>query len=234
MQKAICKVLVLPIRKSQENDSEMVSQMLYGESCTLISTKGTNAKIVTDYDHTEGWVFLHNLENVEGLALKKIVQKPFEFKDFNGNNALYSIGSEVDFEIDEVVDTDNLRESLVKWAFTFRHVPYLSGGRSFFGLDSSAMIQLLFKAHNIILPRTAVEQSNFGEVLDFVEESEGGDLAFFEDENGMINHVGLMVSNCEVLHCYGEVRKDAIDSLGIFNLELNRHTHKLRFIKRVL
>lgn len=234
MQKAICKVLVLPIRKSQESGAEMISQMLFGETCTIVSVKGFDAKIVTDFDHTEGWVFIHNLENVEGIASKNIVQKPFEFKDFQGNNALYSIGSEVDFEIDQVVDQANLRESLVKWAFTFRHVPFLAGGRSFFGLDSSAFIQLLFKAHGIVLPRTAVQQSNFGQVLDFVEESEGGDLAFFEDETGLINHVGLMMNNCEVMHCFGEVRKDAIDSLGIFNIELNRHTHKLRFIKRIL
>ena len=70
--------------------------------------------------------------------------------------------------------------------------------------------------------------------MDFIEESQPGDLAFFDDSEGNINHVGIMLENFEILHCFGEVRKDVLDHSGIFNHEQNKHTHKLRFVKRLI
>jgi cell wall-associated NlpC family hydrolase len=70
--------------------------------------------------------------------------------------------------------------------------------------------------------------------LDFVEESQPGDLAFFDDEEGKITHVGIMLDDQKIIHAYGKVRIDTLDSSGIFNKDLKRHTHKLRFVKSIL
>ena len=232
MQKAICKVLILPIKRLADDQSEMVSQMLYGESCELIEQDGLWAKIKMDFDETIGWVLLTGLMEVEEIKTKNIVEKPFEYLE--SENKIYSIGSEVDFPTQKIVDVNNVRKSIVDIAKKFLSVPYLYGGRSFFGIDQSAFVQLIFKIHGINLPRFAKDQSVFGEVLDFIEESQPGDLAFFDDCDGNINHVGIMLDNFEILHCFGEVRKDSIDHSGIFNCEQNKHTHKLRFVKRII
>lgn len=212
----------------------MVSQMLFGESCTIIEQDGTYAKITMHYDNVEGWVLLSSLKEVDEVKTQNIITKPFECKEFNGNNVVFSIGSEVDFSTEKLTDAQNVRESIVKVAHQFLQVPHLYGGRSFFGIDASAFIQLVNKVHGIQLPRLAKDQAMLGDVLDFIEESQPGDLAFFDDSEGNINHVGIMLENFEILHCFGEVRKDVLDHSGIFNHEQNKHTHKLRFVKRLI
>ena len=67
----------------------------------------------------------------------------------------------------------------------------------------------------------------------FIEEAEIGDLAFFENEEGRIIHVGIMLENQKIIHAHGKVRIDDLDCIGIFNKDQNKHTHKLRFVKRI-
>ena len=76
--------------------------------------------------------------------------------------------------------------------------------------------------------------AELGEVIDFLGESEAGDLAFFETVEGKINHVGIMLNSYELIHAFGKVRIDSLDSSGIYNNELKKHTHRLRFVKRIL
>ena len=83
------------------------------------------------------------------------------------------------------------------------------------------------------MPRDACQQAECGFVLDFIEEAEPGDLAFFENEEGRIIHVGIMLENQKIIHAHGKVRIDQLDSVGIFNKDQNKHTHRLRFIKRI-
>ena len=70
--------------------------------------------------------------------------------------------------------------------------------------------------------------------MSFIEESEAGDLAFFDNEEGTIVHVGIIMDDNYIIHAHGKVRIDRLDHTGIFNSELGLHTHKLRVIKRVI
>ena len=63
-----------------------------------------------------------------------------EFNLLEGKSLL-SLGSEVGFATENFVDTNNLRESLVATAKKFLNVPFLWGGRSFFGIDDSGFVQ---------------------------------------------------------------------------------------------
>ena len=60
-----------------------------------------------------------------------------------------------------------------------------------------------------------------------------GDLAFFDNDEGKVVHVGIMLNNEKIIHASGRVKIDKIDEKGIFS-ELKRYTHKLKTIKRVL
>lgn len=93
---------------------------------------------------------------------------------------------------------------------------------------------IVYKVHNIKLPRDTSQQVEVGASLTFVEESQPGDLAFFENPEGKIIHVGIMLDNQKIIHASGKVRIDTLDSTGIFNKEMNKHTHKLRVIKSIL
>lgn len=234
MEKYYCSVSVSPIRAEVSEKSEMTSQILYGETCGIIETEGLYSKIKMDFDGYEGWVNSSVLKSQNSDISKNLVTQVYGVFDLPEGRNLLSIGSEVDFETENFLDKNNIRESLVETAKKFLNVPYLWGGRSYFGIDCSALVQLVYKIHGIALPRDADKQAEIGEARDFVEESEPGDLAFFEDETGFISHVGLVLSPFELIHASGKVRIDSLDFSGIYNAEKNKHTHKLRMVKTVI
>ena len=93
---------------------------------------------------------------------------------------------------------------------------------------------VFFKINNIVIPRDAYQQAELGESYSFVEEAEPGDLAFFDNEEGRITHVGILVGKSKIIHASGKVRIDKLDHNGIYNPETNSYSHKLRIIKNLL
>jgi cell wall-associated NlpC family hydrolase len=93
---------------------------------------------------------------------------------------------------------------------------------------------MVYMLNGYSLLRNSAQQATQGEALSFIEESEPGDLAFFDNTEGVITHVGLMMKDNYIIHVHGKVRIDRIDHSGIFNTELNRHTHQLRVIKKII
>jgi len=123
---------------------------------------------------------------------------------------------------------------LASTAYLFLNAPYLWGGKTLIGIDCSGFTQMVYKINGIKLSRDAYQQALQGQTLSFIEESEAGDLAFFDDAEGNIKHVGLLLENHHIIHAHGTVRIDRIDQSGIFNLNKQTHTHKLRFIKKMI
>lgn len=237
MEKGICNISVAPLRAEPSHQSEMVSQILFGESVDFLETNGSFSKIRMHFDQYEGWVDTKQISEIPEADLEnrktKLITEPFRFYDSGIGKILISAGSEIPFE-HEIEVFPATREGIAETVKMFLNVPYLWSGRSFFGIDCSGFTQLVFKVHGIQLRRDAYQQAEVGSVLDFVEESEPGDLAFFENQEGKISHVGIMLEDQKIIHAYGKVRIDLLDSTGIFNKDLAKHTHKLRFVKRIL
>ena len=112
--------------------------------------------------------------------------------------------------------------------------PYLWGGKTPFGIDCSGMVQMVYRLNGYQIQRDASQQAMEGEALSFIEESEPGDLAFFDNEEGRIIHVGIIMEDNHIIHAHGKVRIDRLDHLGIYNVDTKRHTHKLRVIKKII
>jgi hypothetical protein len=130
--------------------------------------------------------------------------------------------------------TDFNKSQLIDNALLFINTPYLWGGRTPLGIDCSGFTQLIYRLNGIDLLRDASEQATQGEVLSFIEESDPGDLAFFDNQEGKITHVGIIMSDYYIIHAHGKVRIDRLDQSGIFNVQKNIHTHKLRVIKKII
>ncbi len=257
MNFSICPLSIVPIRSSASDKSEMVSQLLFGETVEILEKKGSWSKIRCAWDNYIGWV--------DGKQLKPIT--PSEFKlyqhehacsleliqpavgdgyylpitlganlpNFDGLNFSLN-GSNFTFSgqaIHPAKVTPSV-ELLLKIARRYLYAPYLWGGRSPLGIDCSGFTQVVFKLLNVALPRDASQQVEEGELIDFVEQARPGDLAFFENRKGKITHVGLLIPDGQIIHASGQVRIDKLDHYGIFNRDTNRYTHKLRVIKRVL
>jgi cell wall-associated NlpC family hydrolase len=123
-------------------------------------------------------------------------------------------------------------DAIKERAMPFLSTPYLWGGRSVFGIDCSGFTQMVFRFFNIPLLRDAYLQATQGDVVGFLQEARCGDLAFFDNAEGRITHVGILLNDQEIIHSSGNVRIDKIDNAGIINVETSVRTHKLRIIKR--
>ena len=250
----ICNLGIVPIRSEASDRSEMVSQLLFGDSFKIIETSPKWTKIQTAYDAYEGWIdnkqfqkiteIQYNLlENSESILNGELI----DFISFETNQLMpIPLGSSLNFLDINEINTANFqfegkkecgvkpKENLLKTAFLYLNAPYLWGGKTPFGIDCSGFTQMVYKLNGYKLLRDASQQAIQGDALSFIEESEPGDLAFFDNDEGNIIHVGIMMENNYIIHASGKVRIDRLDHLGIYNAETNRHTHKLRVIKKII
>ena len=124
--------------------------------------------------------------------------------------------------------------TMLEFAMRFLRAPYLWGGRTPAGIDCSGFTQLIYKSIGVQIPRDASQQVELGQPLDFASEGQIGDLAFFQNEEGRIVHVGMICAPGKIIHASGQVRIDKLDDTGIFNCDTGKYSHQLRIIKRLL
>ena len=122
---------------------------------------------------------------------------------------------------------------LLKVAQQYLKAPYVWGGKSLFGVDCSGLMQQLFGLIGVQLPRDAHQQAALGQTVHFVSQACPGDLAYFDNAEGRIVHVGLVLDEQRLLHASGEVRIDPLDHNGIFRRDQQKYSHQLRLIKRI-
>jgi cell wall-associated NlpC family hydrolase len=154
--------------------------------------------------------------------------------NYNKNKVSFNVTDYVFDGLTFDTSKESLKNKLVENAYLYLNTPYLWGGRSPFGIDCSGFTQLLYKLNGVKLPRDASQQAKVGQTLSFVEESEAGDLAFFDNEEGNIIHVGMVLDNNRIIHASGKVRIDRLDHQGIYNVDTNKYSHRLRLIKKII
>lgn len=249
MEYGICHLGMIPLRKENSHQSEMVSQLLYGECYKLIEKRKKWAKIRIEWDGYEGWVDHNQVHEISPQDFDKITQSNLKISTDLVNyittkeGLLFPILIGGDLRALETLEhrfegefhqPEKLKKALASTAYFFLNAPYLWGGKTLLGIDCSGFTQMVYKINGIRLSRDAHQQALQGQTLSFIEESEAGDLAFFDNAEGKITHVGLLLENHHIIHASGTVRIDRIDQSGIFNLETQQHTHKLRYIKKMI
>ena len=247
MKLGICNLSIVPVRIVDSDKSEMINQLIYGDIIEILEEKEKWVKIKSVFDDYIGWIDKKQYFKIDDnitVDLKNPVYS-IDLVEFieNNNNELVTIpiGSDISnislmnhkFE-GKTISGKNNRNSIVDTALLFLNSPYLWGGKTPFGIDCSGFTQMVYKINGYKLSRDSKDQANQGETLSFIEESEAGDLAFFNNDQGDIIHVGIILQNNHIIHASGKVRIDRIDHSGIYNNDLNKHTHSLRYIKKII
>ena len=253
MKYGISNLSIVPMRNEASDQAEMVNQILFGEHFKVLETRKKWSRIRLAHDSYEGWICNKQWIEIEEDNYKQldkdvstittdildIISKDFHqpivigsiLPSFKSGHAIFNT---------EMYQFDGLttpgftqKDKLIENALIYLNAPYLWGGRSPLGIDCSGFTQIVYRLQGVDLPRDAYQQAEIGTTLSFIEESEPGDLAFFDDNEGKVIHVGIIMENNHIIHASGKVRIDRIDQQGIFNKDIGTHTHKLRLIKSI-
>ncbi len=234
-------VSVAPIRREPSDKSEMVSQALFGERVQILESQEKWSMVKMEADGYEGWIDnkqlgVHHSMDDSVMLCNAISQCTMENGDSIFLPSASHISSAVKCNTDQT-DWDGSSIALESCARQFLNAPYLWGGRTILGIDCSGFTQLVMRLNGKSIPRDAYQQAECGVAVNFIEEAQTGDLAFFDNAEGRVVHVGMVLRKTEaevnIIHASGCVRIDALDHQGIFNLITKEYTHKLRIIKRI-
>jgi len=253
----ICLQTLIPIRIHPSERAEMTTQLLFGESYSIIELSGNWAKIFTSFDSYEGWIDkklityineddFNKYTNSSWPNCQKIIS-PIHNTSKNSilplvaGSSLPGLKSTGNLELNnnsfhykhKILQADLNGENVAIIAKQFTNAPYLWGGRTILGIDCSGLSQIAYKIAGVSIKRDASQQIEHGTSINFISEAKPGDLAFFDNDEGNIIHVGIMLNPNQIIHASGWVRIDRIDHQGIYNADINKYSHKLRVIKRL-
>jgi len=236
----------------------MTDQLLFGESFKILEMRGEWHYIERSIDGYGGWIagrhFMEasgaHMENIQE-AINRIVDQPFARLIFGQSGMWVPGGSVLPFfddsthsftlngihyklESTQTAEKEDTRQGVMRTALQYQNAPYLWGGKTIMGIDCSGFIQVVYRICSILLPRDSQQQLNHGHTIGFIKDARGGDLAFFDNEEGEIVHAGIMLGPDRIIHASGRVRIDPIDHQGIYSKEEHKYSHKLRVIKNAI
>lgn len=253
----VCRLSVVPVKKDASDQSELVTQLLFGDHYQILNRSRDRKwlQIKIEFDHYIGWVdakqhkeiseeYFHQINNLD-LKISTEISSGILYKKKLINIVLGSVlpiaATEL-FDVQEQFAYNGESKNLgVKYHFDqlravalqYLYAPYLWGGKTPFGIDCSGFTQQVFKIAGYKLKRDASQQYFQGEKATF-ENAAPGDLVFFHNDQNRIIHVGILLENSKIIHASGRVRLDLLDEKGIFNEEINEHTHITTGFRRIL
>lgn len=249
MQYGLCYLSVVALRSEASDKSELISQVLYGDYFKVLEHRKSWSRIRLGFDKYEGWIDNKQFLFIDQLEYQDLHKSDplmaTDLVDFitNQKQQLHPIllGSSLNglsylkhaFEGEKSIGTKD-KSKLVETAVLYLNTPYLWGGKTPFGIDCSGFVQMVYKLNGFKILRDASQQASQGDALSFIEESEPGDLAFFDNNEGEIIHVGIIMEDHRIIHAHGTVRIDLLDQSGIYNIDTKTHSHKLRVIKKII
>lgn len=257
MDYGICSLSIVPVRAEPSDKSELVTQLLYGECYQILQVQGSWFYIQIAADQYLGWIdfkqhcpvsfaYFSEWSEIKHPRAVDLVQtissSVTRIPILLGSTLPFFDGISVRINSEKYVYSGRATNNTLpfkinfftKIATSYLKSPYLWGGKSAFGIDCSGFVQQVFGICGYQYPRDAWQQVSLGEEVHFANQTLPGDLAFFDNDEGRIVHVGIMLENQQIIHAHGEVRIDILDHHGIFNYQRKRYTHKLRIIKRIL
>ena len=201
-------------------NSEVISQILYGEKFKILSKKGSWIKIKTNFDNYIGYIkktkYYKNFKPINKICkVKSKIFRRVDNKFMPTNNFLYfatgiSIKNQnkkyIEFEKNKWIkkqDTkkyNHYEKDFIKILKLFLNSRYLWGGKTSNGIDCSALIQIYFYYNRIFFPRDTKDQIKFCKRT-LTKNLVKGDIIFWK------GHVGVCINNLKFIHAYGPKKK---------------------------
>ncbi len=255
-QYAYVNIACLPLRNMPSEKAEIASQLLFGDIIFIIEKQGNWSRVVSLFDEYVGWidnktlyyfncldeVSNYNTSVVDSLYIwatnnyneSILIPSGSTLHNYNPNDLTFFFLGLIFKLKQNITKLEANSSNIIQLAYNFLNCPYLWGGKTALGVDCSGLVQVVFKIVGIHLLRDAAQQVHHGKVINFLEEAKPADLLFFDNDEEKIVHVGIYLGNNKIIHASGKVRVDDIDNYGIFRKDVQKYTHKLRIIKRII
>ena len=221
------------------SSSQVSSQILYGEKFKVLYKKKNWLKIKTNYDHYIGYIKKdkfkktfkpsHKICKLKSKIFKKVRNKFVPTNNFlcfaSGISIKNRNNNYVEFEQNKwvkLIDTkkiDHYETNFLKIFKSFLNTKYLWGGKTFKGIDCSALIQIYFYYNRIFFPRDSKDQINFSKKK-IKKKLSKGDIIFWK------GHVGICINQNRFIHAYGPKKKVLIMPTN-FTIKLIKKTANL-------
>ena len=235
---------VANIYSKPSTNSDVSSQILYGEKFKILSKKNNWVKIKTNFDNYVGFIkknkFNQNFQptnkiyKLKSRIFKKKNDKFLATKDFLYFASGISIKKKdkifLEFEKNKWIKSGDTKKishfetNFIKVIKLFLGCKYLWGGKTSKGIDCSALIQIYFYYNRIFFPRDSRDQIRFCKKKVNKKFSKG-DIIFWK------GHVGMCLNQSKFIHAYGPKKKVLIMPIN-FTIKIIKKTAKL-MVKKV-
>lgn len=253
----VCRLSIVQVRNGPADSTALVTQLLFGDHYEVIHVspdkKWLRIRIITDL--CDGWIDARQHHSITASYLEQIGLADFKITTDITATLLYKkspltivMGSIVPISTTELFkmeeqfafngETKSLGqrrdfEYLKTIVSRYVNAPYVPGGKSPFGIDAGALVQMVFKICGYHLARNPWQQVEQGKKVNSLGDAKPGDVAFFS-EGGNVVHAGILLEEERVIHSFGQVRIDPINDEGILRADTKIYTHHLTAIRRYL
>lgn len=245
----VCVLPSVPLRAEPNDRSEQVSQILAGEVVIAQDEECKGNWILVDSleDGYRGYAdprHFHSLDTGPNKKDRSLINCTDSKWQRNGVKTTIPAGSYVywsDFKYylgnQEIIPLSensigDAPYSISEAAKDFLGTPYHWGGRTISGIDCSGLTQISARLTGVRLLRDASDQAEQGNSVEW-ENRSVNDLAFFQNDEGKITHVGILTARNEIIHASGEVRIDGLTQDGIIHASSGKLTHKFSHLRRL-
>ena len=240
-----CKNSYLNVYELASKKSNISTQLIYGEKFSIIGKKKDFFKIKTDFDNYLGFIKIKKFNKVLNKTHKvsilksKIYNKPknnikfFTKKHLPFSSEIQIINKKNNFvmfeknkwiKLNELQILNKKNYNFNKILKLFLHVKYKWGGKTFDGIDCSALLQIFYKYNNKFFPRDTKDQVKIKKGIKNKKVFKKGDIIFWR------GHVAICLNTKELIHAYGP-RKKVIIMPIIKTIKLIEKTANLKVIK---
>ena len=194
-------------------NSKISSQIIYGEKFKVLKKVKNFLKIKTSYDRYHGYIKNKKFINKINLTHKVKVLKTRIY----GSNNFLPFSSEIQIlkkkknyimfkenkwiKKKDITLINKKEKNFVKIFNLFNNCKYKWGGKTFKGIDCSALIQIFYKFNNKFFPRDTIDQIKFKKEINKKKKYKRGDIIYWK------GHVALCVNSKKLIHAYGPEKK---------------------------
>ena len=212
---------IIDLHKKPSIKSEIVTQMIYGDSFSITKRSKKWLKIRIKEDGYKGYIKNRKFSKFLNPTHKVHTLKSVIFKNSNKIKRISEISFGSKLKITERkknffrfskgwISKDDVKPLLYKEKNPFRkitifkNIRYKWGGKSYKGIDCSALIQVFLNFNNKFCPRDTKDQIKYFKKNVKLNNIKKNDIIYWK------GHVALALSSKKLIHAYGPMKKTVV------------------------